>query len=84
MTTKLRPPIRLRSSDSTLERDLSYTLVDIYARLGSVMDSVTTTVQESFAVGSIYLNITGVNPATELGYGTWTQVAKGMMLVGEL
>ena len=37
-----------------------------------------------FPVGSIYLNITGVNPATELGYGTWTQVAKGLPLVGEL
>lgn len=39
---------------------------------------------QAFPVGSIYLNVTGVNPATELGYGTWTQVAKGLPLVGEL
>jgi hypothetical protein len=40
--------------------------------------------RHAFPVGSIYLNVTGVNPATELGYGTWTQVAKGLPLVGEL
>ena len=27
---------------------------------------------EAFPVGAVYLNITGVNPATELGYGTWS------------
>lgn len=35
-----------------------------------------------FPVGSIYLNTTGTDPATELGYGTWVQVAKGDYLVG--
>ena len=34
-------------------------------------------------IGGIYLSTTGVNPATELGYGTWTQVAQGLFLVGE-
>jgi hypothetical protein len=36
---------------------------------------------QPFKVGSIYLNVTGVNPAIELGYGTWVQVAQGMLLV---
>ena len=36
------------------------------------------------AIGGIYLNVTGVNPNTELGYGTWVQVAKGNYLVGEV
>ena len=40
-------------------------------------------VPEPFPVGAIYLNTTGVNPNTELGYGTWTQVAKGNYLFGE-
>lgn len=41
------------------------------------------TEMQPFKVGAIYLNITGVNPATELGYGTWVQVAQGLMLIGE-
>ena len=41
-------------------------------------------VPEPFPVGAIYLSVTGVNPNTELGYGTWTQVARGEYLVGEL
>jgi hypothetical protein len=34
------------------------------------------------AVGGYYFNSTGVDPNTELGYGTWTQVAQGQFLVG--
>ena len=37
---------------------------------------------EAFPVGSYYFNSTGVDPNTELGYGTWTQVAQGQFLVG--
>lgn len=37
---------------------------------------------EPFPVGAYYFNSTGVDPGTELGYGTWTQVAQGNFLVG--
>ena len=37
---------------------------------------------EPFPIGSYYFNSTGVDPNTELGYGTWTQVAQGQFLVG--
>lgn len=36
-----------------------------------------------FPIGAVYLNVTGVNPSTELGYGTWSQTAQGQMLVGQ-
>lgn len=39
-------------------------------------------VETPIPVGGIYLSTTGTDPATELGYGTWTQVAKGEFLVG--
>lgn len=36
----------------------------------------------AFAVGAIYTNVTGVNPATELGYGAWVAFGEGRVLVG--
>lgn len=36
-----------------------------------------------FPIGAIYHNISGVNPATELGYGTWNQIAQGQFIVGQ-
>ena len=38
---------------------------------------------EAFKVGGVYINTTGTNPATELGYGTWTQTARGRTILGE-
>lgn len=35
-----------------------------------------------FPIGAVYLNVTGTNPATELGYGTWSQIAQGQFLAG--
>lgn len=37
---------------------------------------------QAFPVGAVYVNVTGVNPATELGYGTWTAIGAGRALVG--
>ncbi len=39
-------------------------------------------ITKPFPIGAVYLNITGVNPSGELGYGTWSQIAQGQMLVG--
>lgn len=36
-----------------------------------------------FPVGAVYFNVTGINPATELGYGTWSQIFQGQFLVGQ-
>jgi hypothetical protein len=35
-----------------------------------------------FPVGYVLINTTGTNPATELGYGTWTAFGAGRVLVG--
>jgi hypothetical protein len=36
----------------------------------------------AIAVGDYYFNSTGINPGMYLGYGTWTQIAQGLFLVG--
>lgn len=36
---------------------------------------------EAFPVGAIYINTTGIDPATELGYGTWSAISIGLTAV---
>lgn len=38
---------------------------------------------EVFPVGYVYISVDSTNPGTVLGYGTWSQIAQGRMLVGQ-
>ena len=37
---------------------------------------------EAFPVGAVFIAIVSTNPATLLGYGTWSAIAAGRMLIG--
>ena len=88
MTVKLRPPNKIRAKDLTLERELNYTITDIYEKLATLINSHSSNLSlingdQAFKVGSVYLNTTGVDPLIELGYGVWQRIAQGMLLKGE-
>lgn len=38
---------------------------------------------EAFPVGSVFIAVVSTDPATLLGYGTWSQIAGGRMLIGQ-
>lgn len=43
-----------------------------------------TLMSQFYPIGAIYTETTGTNPGTTFGFGTWTQVAQGQTLVGQL
>ena len=54
----------------------------IKAYIDAQIAGITVDLSDAHPVGCIYTNITGVNPATELGFGTWTSFGGGRVLVG--
>ena len=38
---------------------------------------------DAFPVGSVFLSVVDTDPATLLGYGAWTQIAGGRVLIGQ-
>lgn len=44
--------------------------------------SLTPSKVQSFPVGSVFISVVETNPATLLGYGSWSAIATGRMLVG--
>ena len=46
-------------------------------------DDETSAGGDPFPVGSVFLSVVDTDPATLLGYGSWTQIAGGRVLIGQ-
>ena len=47
--------------------------------------SATTAISsEAFPIGSIFIAIVSTSPATLLGYGTWTKIGQGRLILGQI
>ena len=53
------------------------------AQADALYAPISVNLQNAYPVGSVYLSVLATNPATLLGFGTWTQIAQGRALVGQ-
>jgi hypothetical protein len=70
-----------KPSTTTLKADLTAIEADVNAHTAdSTIHYLANTL---WPVGSVFTAVVATNPATLLGFGTWSQIASGKMLVGQ-
>jgi len=69
-----------KPSTATLKTDLQAIETDHNAHLADT--TVHFTASTVWPVGSVFTSVVATNPATLLGFGTWSSIAAGRMLIG--
>jgi microcystin-dependent protein len=73
----------IQPSDWNADHELEGFVADDDARLGDAREPTAHNHDyEAFPVGAVFLSVVSTNPATLLGYGTWSAFGAGRMLVG--
>ena len=70
--------VRVVADGSSIERGVS----GLQVKAGGITNAMMA-VSAQLPVGAVYLAVVSTNPATSLGYGTWSQIAQGKMLIGQ-
>lgn len=69
---------------STAQANADITKAEIEAKLtGEIATHTHAGGSQAFPIGSVFLAVVDTDPATLLGYGTWSQIAGGKFLVGQ-
>ena len=69
---------------SNAQKNSDITLAEIEAKLvGQISSHSHAGGSEAFPVGSVFLSAVATNPATLLGYGTWSAIGAGRCIVGQ-
>lgn len=68
--------VQLPQVNDQLKYPLDYTTQRV------LEEFLSTRITQAFPVGSIFFSVVSTNPATLLGYGTWTAFATGRTIVG--
>jgi hypothetical protein len=81
--------INTHNAATTGEHGVSGTIVgtsDTQTLTNKTIDGSANTLSKlsaAWPIGSVYLAVVSTNPATLLGFGTWSQIAQGQMLIGQ-
>jgi hypothetical protein len=78
-TTSNKPSVNTLKLDLTLiESEVNSHEADTTAHvpIGTVLETV-------YPIGSVFTAVVSTNPATLLGFGTWSQIAQGQFLIGQ-
>lgn len=67
------------NADTTLQNNIDSVISDLDPLTGALAQAI---LQQIYPVNSLYTTKNATNPATQLGFGTWTQIAEGRTLVG--